>query len=204
MRDPFNRFALRYLAAVVCGLALLLLHSTAQSGLPAAFVPQCPSPWELSKLAFWPLLAAWVLTGRLGRERRTLLQDLPAAVLTPLAMTAACWGLAAAGGNGAASLAVWAVLLAAGTAFCPDGRKHPGLWAALAASGGAVHAADLHASGLGTIRQSAGMREDLLSRPSVVQYGRCIQENAASPGLPAGGHEEELRYERHRHRRGAG
>ena len=91
MRDPFNRFALRYLAAVVCGLALLLLHSTAQSGLPAAFVPQCPSPWELSKLAFWPLLAAWVLTGRLGRERRTLLQDLPAAVLTPLAMTAACW-----------------------------------------------------------------------------------------------------------------
>ena len=25
-----------------------------------------------------------------------------------------------------------------------------------------------------------------------------------SPGLPAGGHEEELRYERHRHRRGAG
>ena len=82
MRDPFNRFALRYLAAVVCGLALLLLHSTAQSGLPAAFVPQCPSPWELSKLAFWPLLAAW--------------------------------------------------LLAAGTAFCPDGRKHPGLWAALA------------------------------------------------------------------------
>ena len=67
MRDPFNRFALRYLAAVVCGLALLLLHSTAQSGLPAAFVPQCPSPWELSKLAFWPLLAAWVLTGRLGR-----------------------------------------------------------------------------------------------------------------------------------------
>ena len=200
MRDPFNRFALRYLAAVVCGLALLLLHSTAQSGLPAAFVPQCPSPWELSKLAFWPLLAAWVLTGRLGRERRTLLQDLPAAVLTPLAMTAACWGLAAAGGNGAASLAVWAVLLAAGTAFCPDGRKHPGL----SASGGAVHAADLHASGLGTIRQSAGMREDLLSRPSVVQYGRCIQENAASPGLPAGGHEEELRYERHRHRRGAG
>ena len=71
MRDPFNRFALRYLAAVVCGLALLLLHSTAQSGLPAAFVPQCPSPWELSKLAFWPLLAAWVLTGccRICRQR---------------------------------------------------------------------------------------------------------------------------------------
>src|SRR5699024_5677189 len=83
MRDPFNRFALRYLTAVVCGLALLLLHGTAQSGLPAVFVPQCPSPWELSKLAFWPVLAAWVLTGRLGRERRTLVRDLPAAVLVP-------------------------------------------------------------------------------------------------------------------------
>ena len=163
MRDPFNRFALRYLAAVVCGLALLLLHSTAQSGLPAAFVPQCPSPWELSKLAFWPLLAAWVLTGRLGS--------------------------AAGGGHG----------LLPGRKKAPGAVGSPG-----SASGGAVHAADLHASGLGTIRQSAGMREDLLSRPSVVQYGRCIQENAASPGLPAGGHEEELRYERHRHRRGAG
>ena len=73
-----------------------------------------------------------MLTGRLGRERRPPLRDLPAAVLTPPAMTAACWGLVAAGGNGAASLAVWAALLAAGTAFCPDGRKHPGLWAALA------------------------------------------------------------------------
>ena len=172
MRDPFNRFALRYLAAVVCGLALLLLHSTAQSGLPAAFVPQCPSPWELSKLAFWPLLAAWVLTGR-GKRRGE-----PGGL-----------GGAAGGGHG----------LLPGRKKAPGAVGSPG-----SASGGAVHAADLHASRLGTIRQSAGMREDLLSRPSVVQYGRCIQENAASPGLPAGGHEEELRYERHRHRRGAG
>ena len=205
MRDPFNRFALRYLAAVVCGLALLLLHSTAQSGLPAAFVPQCPSPWELSKLAFWPLLAAWVLTGRLGRERRTLLQDLPAAVLTPLAMTAACWGLAAAGGKRRGEPGGLGGAAGGGHGLLPGRKKAPGaVGSPGSASGGAVHAADLHASGLGTIRQSAGMREDLLSRPSVVQYGRCIQENAASPGLPAGGHEEELRYERHRHRRGAG
>ena len=61
-----------------------------------------------------------------------LLLELPAAVRRPLARIAACWGLAAAGGNGAASLAVWAELLAAGTAFCPDVRKLPGLRAALA------------------------------------------------------------------------
>ena len=30
------------------------------------------------------------------------------------------------------ALVAMAALLAAGTAFCPDGRKHPGLWAALA------------------------------------------------------------------------
>ena len=102
MRDPCDRFALRYLAAVVCGLALLLFHGAADSGLPAAFVPQCASPWELSKLAFWPGLAAWVMTSRLGGARRPLLRDLPAAVL------------------------------AASMAFCPDGEKHPVLWTALA------------------------------------------------------------------------
>ena len=201
MRDPFNRFALRYLAAVVCGLALLLLHSTAQSGLPAAFVPQCPSPWELSKLAFWPLLAAWVLTGRLGRERRTLLQDLPAAP----GYDSGVLGLGGRRGKRRGEPGGLGGAAGGGHGLLPGRKKAPGaVGSPGSASGGAVHAADLHASGLGTIRQSAGMREDLLSRPSVVQYGRCIQENAASPGLPAGGHEEELRYERHRHRRGAG
>ena len=125
MRDPFNRFALRYLAAVVCGLALLLLHSTAQSGLPAAFVPQCPSPWELSKLAFWPLLAAWVLTGRLGRERRTLLQDLPAAVLTPLAFLADILFMVFShvnGGEATSMVSGTAVILMCAGAFLGFGR----------------------------------------------------------------------------------
>ena len=195
MRDPFNRFALRYLAAVVCGLALLLLHSTAQSGLPAAFVPQCPSPWELSKLAFWPLLAAWVLTGRLGRERGADAPGYDSGVL----------GLGGRRGKRRGEPGGLGGAAGGGHGLLPGRKKAPGAAGSPgSASGGAVHAADLHASGLGTIRQSAGMREDLLSRPSVVQYGRCIQENAASPGLPAGGHEEELRYERHRHRRGAG
>ena len=132
MRDPCDRFALRYLAAVVCGLALLLFHGAADSGLPAAFVPQCASPWELSKLAFWPGLAAWVMTSRLGGARRPLLRDLPAAVLAPLTAAAADWALLAAGGRSTMGLAVWAAVLAASMAFCPDGEKHPVLWTALA------------------------------------------------------------------------
>ena len=129
MGDPFNRFALRYPAAVICGLALLLCSGAVRGGPLAVLAPQCPSPWELGKLGFWPVLAAWGLTGRLGRERRPLVRDLPAAVLVPLGMTSACWALPASGGAG---LGVWAGLLAAGMAFCPDGGRHPRLWRGLA------------------------------------------------------------------------
>lgn len=205
MRDPFNRFALRYLAAVVCGLALLLLHSTAQSGLPAAFVPQCPSPWELSKLAFWPLLAAWVLTGRAGQGAPHAAAGSAGSGADAPGYDSGVLGLGGRRGKRRGEPGGLGGAAGGGHGLLPGRKKAPGaVGSPGSASGGAVHAADLHASGLGTIRQSAGMREDLLSRPSVVQYGRCIQENAASPGLPAGGHEEELRYERHRHRRGAG
>ena len=132
MGEHFDRFALRYPAAVICGLALLLCHGAVRGGPLAVLAPQCPSPWELSKLGFWPVLAAWGLTSRLGQERRALVRDLPAAVLVPLGMTLACWALVAAGGYGAVSLGIWAALLAAGMALCPDGERHPGLWRALA------------------------------------------------------------------------
>ena len=121
MGEHFDRFALRYPAAVICGLALLLCHGAVRGGPLAVLAPQCPSPWELGKLGFWPVLAAWGLTGRLGRERRSLVRDLPAAVLVPPGMTLACWALVAAGGRGAASLGIWAALLAGGMALCPDG-----------------------------------------------------------------------------------
>lgn len=132
MGEHFDRFALRYPAAIVCGLALLLCHGAVRGGPLAVLAPQCPSPWELSKLGFWPALAAWGLTGRLGRERRALVRDLSAAVLVPLGMTLACWALVAAGGRGAVSLGIWAAMLAAGMALCPDGERHPGLWRGLA------------------------------------------------------------------------
>ena len=58
MRDPCDRLAIRYLAAIVCGLLLLMLRggAAAGSGPLAVLVPRAPSPWELSKLAFWPLV----------------------------------------------------------------------------------------------------------------------------------------------------
>ena len=98
MGEHFDRFALRYPAAVICGLALLLCHSAVRGGPLAVLAPQCPSPWELSKLGFWPVLAAWGLTSRLGQERRGLVRGLPAGVVVPLGMTLASWALVAAGG----------------------------------------------------------------------------------------------------------
>ena len=132
MRDQCNRLALRYLAAVVCGLSLLLFRNAADSGLPAVFVPQRASPWEISKLAFWPSLVAWALTGRLGGGHRPFPRDLPAAVVSSIATAAAAWALLSAGGDSSGSLAVWAAVLAAAMAFCPGGEKHPVLWTALA------------------------------------------------------------------------
>ena len=77
MRDPCDRLALRYLAAIVCGLLLLMLRGEAaagSSGPLAVLVPQAPSPWELSKLAFWPLVLVWLAGGEVpgrGTFRRS-------------------------------------------------------------------------------------------------------------------------------------
>ena len=122
MGDRFNRFALRYSAAVICGLALLLLQGGDRGGPAAVLTPRCLSPWEMSKLGFWPVLAAWGLTGRLGRERRPLVRDLPAAILVPLGMTAVFWAFPA--GSDTVCLGLWAGLLAAGACR----RPRPGAW----------------------------------------------------------------------------
>ena len=134
MKDSFDRFAVRYLTAVLGGLLLLLLHGAVQGGLFAVFVPQYGSAWELSKLAFWPMLVSCLVTGRLGRERRPLARDLPAVVLVPLALTLADWAVLALGGSGGVCLALWVALVALGLAFGPDGGGRRAVWAVLAAA----------------------------------------------------------------------
>lgn len=131
MRDSIDRIALRYLAAVLLGLALLLLHNVVRGGLTAVLVPQRASPWELSKLVFWPMLGACLLTCRLGRAPGPLVRDLPAVVAASLAAAAVNWAVLSAGGSGRLCLAVWAAALAAGLAFGPDGTRRPRLWTAL-------------------------------------------------------------------------
>lgn len=139
MRDTIDRIALRYLAAVLLGLLLLLLHGAVQGGPAAVLVPQRASPWELSKLVFWPMLGAGLATCRLGRAPRSPVRDLPAAVLAPLTAAAVNWAVRSAGGSGRLCLAVWGLALAAGVAFGPDGTRWPRLWTALCAALGAAY-----------------------------------------------------------------
>ncbi|QUO38234.1 hypothetical protein KFE19_01545 [Dysosmobacter sp. Marseille-Q4140] len=131
MRDTIDRVALRYLAAVLLGLVLLLLHGTVRSGPAAVLVPQRASPWELSKLVFWPMLGVCFLTCRLGRAPGPVVRDLPAAVLASLGAVALNGAILAAGGSGRLCLAVWAGALAAGIAFGPDGARRPRIWLVL-------------------------------------------------------------------------
>ena len=128
MKHPFGSFAVRYLTALLLGLLLLLLHGPVQGGPFAVFVPQIPSPWELSKLIFWPMLVAGAVYRRGEGGCR-----LPGTVLTSLAMVLVSWGVQALSGAGLPCLAVWVVLAAAGTAFAPDCERHRCAFAVLAA-----------------------------------------------------------------------
>lgn len=131
MRDSVDRVALRYLAAVLLGLVMLLLHGTVQGGPMAVLVPWQASPWELSKLVYWPMLGSCFLTCRLGRTPGPVIRDLPAVFLASLGTVAANWAVLSAGGSGRLCLAVWAAALAAGLAFGPDGIRRPKRWLVL-------------------------------------------------------------------------
>lgn len=126
MKQSFNQFAIRFLTTILCGLFLLLLHTVIRGGPLAVFVPRNSSAWELSKLAFWPLLLTALLTGR-----KDCPSSLPALVLAPLTLVLADWAVLAMGGSGGICLALWVAALAVALAFGCAG-KHRTLWLVLA------------------------------------------------------------------------
>ena len=136
MKVRFNRFAVRYLTALLLGLLLLLLHGWADGALPGIVLPKSGAPWELGKLAYWPMLAAIPVTGRLtGGMRKTASELLPAAVVTAPALFLACWGLSGLQTGWGGCLLAWVALTAAGTALSV--REKPlkgGVWVLLAAA----------------------------------------------------------------------
>lgn len=143
MKDHFNRFALRLFAALMLGLALLGLHTWSAVPPLGVLSPRFASPWELSKLAFWPMLGALALTGKLsGGTGRTLRRALPYLLITPLALFAADWAASLLQPGGGVYLLLWVVAVVIGMALCDQRETDPRrrtLWAVGAAALGALY-----------------------------------------------------------------
>jgi hypothetical protein len=135
MRDTIDRVALRYLAAVLLGLVLLLLHELVRGGPAAVLVPQRASPWELSKLVFWPVLGAGLLTLPPGAGRRDRWSGTCGGGAGSLGAAALNGVILAAGGSGRLCLAVWAGALAAERPSAPTAPAAPGSGWPCAAAG---------------------------------------------------------------------
>ena len=142
MKNRFGYFSARYLAAVLLGLFLLLLRAMTQNPVSAVFAPQCASPWELSKLAFWPLLAATALTGRMdGGVGKAVRRELPWLVLTPAVLVLVLWALSALEPGPGLLILTWMVALALSVALSQmDTSVGKGsVWPVLAVALGALY-----------------------------------------------------------------
>ncbi|MCI2057068.1 MAG: hypothetical protein LKJ86_07985 [Oscillibacter sp.] len=134
MKNTFNRFAIRFLEILFLGFALLAFRSA--GGIFGIFAPRIPSAWELSKLEFWPLLAAILLTGPFtGSIGKALREAAPWLVAAPLFLMLAFWGISRAHPAGGIYLVVWLAVSAAAAALSVQGRtwKHGGAWLVIAA-----------------------------------------------------------------------
>lgn len=139
MKDHFNRFAVRFLTTLLLGLLALLLHPWAGNPVLGIFLPRYSAPWELSKLAYWPMLAALVLTGHLsGGAKRTLAEALPAVTLTAPALFLIYWAVSALEPAWGVYLMLWVAAAAAGTVLSGK-RGKSSIWLILAAALGVLY-----------------------------------------------------------------
>lgn len=142
MKNQFNRFALRFLTTLLFGVALLAMHGR-QGPLAAVLAPRNLCPWELSKLAYWPMLVALALSGLLsGGIRKTLERALPCLVLTPTVLFFALWVISLLEPGAGVYLLVWMIAVALGLAL-GDQEKLPEiqrpLWRVLAVALGVCY-----------------------------------------------------------------
>lgn len=139
MKDRFNRFAVRFLTALLVGLLALLLHDWARNPALGIVMPKNGCAWELGKLAYWPMLATVALTGRLtGGVKKTFSSAAMWLFLTPLALFLAEWAVMALDAGRGLRVALWVALAAAGTALW-DNEKKGELWPVLAIALGVLY-----------------------------------------------------------------
>jgi len=142
MKDRFNRFAVRFLTALLLGVLALLLHGWAQNPVLGILVPRNGCAWELGKLAYWPMLASALLTGRLtgGSGKRVFSSAAPWITLTSLALFFAQWAVSVAEPSWGVRVVLWIALTAIGTILW-DRELKGEVWPIIAAVLGALYVA---------------------------------------------------------------
>jgi len=141
MKDRFNRFAVRFLTALLLGVLALLLHGWARNPVLGIFVPRNGCAWELGKLAYWPMLASALLTGHLtGGSGKKAFSAAPWMTLTSLALFLAQWAVSALEPGGGVRVVLWIALTALGTILW-DRELKGGAWSVIAAVLGALYVA---------------------------------------------------------------
>lgn len=141
MKNQLKDFPIRYLLVLLLGLFLLLLRSMAHDPVSAVFLPQFASPWELSKLAYWPLLAAMVATARGdGGVKACLARRAVWLTVAPVTAFLVFWAISALEPGAGAYLLVLVVLSAAALLLpAQTGGKEQGLWLVLLVALGAAY-----------------------------------------------------------------
>lgn len=134
MKNDFAHFTIRFLAALLGGLFLLLLRSAAGDPVSAVLTPRSAAPWELSKLVFWPMALAisLPLPGEGGPVRRV-----PWLSAAPLAAVALLWAAQPLERGPGVCLLIWVSLCAAALALAQRGALSRGdrsVWLVLAAA----------------------------------------------------------------------
>lgn len=142
MKNPFYRLVTGFLCAAVVGLVLAAVYGKLPCVVTAVLAPCFQSPWELSKLAYFPLLCAVALTRSTAKKDRVPLRaDLMLLSLTPLALFFALWATAPLE-IGNLRLLLWLAVLLAG--FLVTGRvkqagKNDSVWWALVVALGVAY-----------------------------------------------------------------
>ncbi|MEA4941004.1 MAG: hypothetical protein VB094_00505 [Oscillibacter sp.] len=139
MKNRFAYFSIRFLSVLLAGVFLLLLRTVTQNPVCALLTPQFASPWELSKLVFWPLLLAAAIPLRDGGK---LLSRLPWLTVAPVTAVLIFWALAALKPGPGVYLLIWVVLSAAALALAQRGVLAGGdrsVWLVLAVAMGILY-----------------------------------------------------------------
>jgi hypothetical protein len=141
VKDPFSRFAVRLTAALLLGLGLLLLHGHG-GAVGQLFAPVCASPWEMSKLFYWPSLAVLLLTAGLsGGMKKTFCAAAPSLAVTPLALCLVLWAVSPVTERAGVTLVAWVTATVIGLALANQERisRRRAVWLVLAAAVGAAY-----------------------------------------------------------------